>query len=206
MRFKFSFRTSGEMSPTLRLSLLFSFLFLIGIFAGVLVSKYLNLTAKQALFSDLTGFIYGDHSQTHSMIHSLWQISRMPLFILCMSFTCFGTIAIPFAVMLQGYLLSFSVSAMIRLLGWKGSLLGVASFGVGSFVLVPCLLILSVQCFLLSKQFFLTMFPSCQCGVKFPRGFVLASVCCLLLLPLGAVLDHLLTDAAVSFVLNHFIF
>lgn len=204
MRLKVSLKQSGGISPTLQLSLLFSVLLLVGILAGVLVATALNLSAKQALFSDLNAFIYGDHSQT-SFFTSLWQFSRMPLLIFCLSFTCFGIVAIPVSVALQGYLLSFSVSTMVSLAGWKGCLLGFSSFGIRAFILVPCILILSVQCFLLSKQFFCAMLPTKTGAVKFPRGFILAIVCCFLFLIIGAILDNLLTDHAVSFVLNHLI-
>jgi len=204
MRFKFLFGRSGKMSLPLRLSLMFSILFLVGVFAGVLMAIFLNLPAKQALFSDLNGFIYGEHTEI-SFWQSLWQVSRIPLLIFCLSFTCFGVLVIPVVVALQGYLLSFSVSVMIRLLGWQGCVLGLANFGVRTFVLVPCLLILSVQCFLLSKHFFQTMLPSNKNGVTFPRGFILTFICCFLLLPLGAALDHALTEHAVSLVLDYLI-
>ncbi len=205
MRFRFTLRSNSDATSTLRLSLFFSVLLLLGIIAGVLTATFLNLSSKQAVFSDINAFIYTNHAQA-SPIVSFWQISRIPLLVLCLSFTCFGVVAIPISVVLQGYLLSFSVSAMVRLLGWQGALLGAASFGIRTLTIIPCLIILSVQCFLLSKQFFQTMLPTADGRVKFPRGFVLALVSSLILLPIGAVLDFSLTARAVSLVLNHLIF
>lgn len=205
MRFKLLSNQTGKLSPALQLSLSFAFLFLIGVLAGILTAAFLNLPSKQALYSDINGFINGSHTQT-SFFESLWQVSSMPLLVFCLSFTCFGVLLIPVAVVLQGYLLSFSVSAMIRLLSWRGCLLGAASFGIRALTIIPCLLILSVQCFLLSKQFLRLMFPSATGSVKFPRGYVFALICSLILLPLGAAFDTAWTETAVSVVLNHFIF
>ena len=205
MRLKFLPGSQNSFSPTSRLSLLFSLLFLFGVIVGVLTAAFLNIPVKQALYSDLSAFVHGEHLQ-RPFIQSLWKISQIPLLIICMSFTCFGVVTIPLSVVLQGYLLSFSVSTMIRLLGWQGCLLGFANFGIQALILVPCVLILSVQGFQLSKRFFKTMLPATQDGVKFPRGFVLASFCCLFLLVFGAILDCFLTEHSVSLVLNHFIF
>ena len=129
MRLKLLSNPTDRLSPTLRLSLCFAFLFIIGVIAGVLTAAFLNLPSKQALYSDLNSFISDRHSQIE-FCASLWQVSRVPLLVFFLSFTCFGVFLIPLTVLLQGYLLSFSVATMIRTLAWRGSLLGIASFGI----------------------------------------------------------------------------
>lgn len=187
-----------------RLLLWFSGTVLVGAVFGVLSISCLNLTAKQALFSDLTSFLYTDHSNAATFLQSLWQISRIPLAVLLLGFTCFGVAGIPAAIFLQGYLLSFSVAAMVRLLGWRGLLVGVATFGIQATFLLPCLLILSVQCFSLSKQLFFTLIPlgkhAQNCRVLLPSGFLLAIFLSCVVLFIGATADFLLADHLISFV------
>lgn len=204
------FLQETEIRSPNRLLFYFSGALLLGAICGVITAHCLNLSTQQALFSDVTGFLYHNRLDTLSFWQAFWNIGRVPLLVLFLAFTCFGLIGIPFLVGLQGYLISFSVAVMVRLLGWKGLLLGIASFGVQALFLLPCLLVLSTQAFSLSKQFLFALIPQKREGsqgqILFPRGFLLALVLSLLALCTGALADYFLTGHFVSFITNTLIF
>ena len=204
------FARESEIRSPNRLLFCFSGVLLFGAICGVITAYCLNLSTQQALFSDVTGFLYADRSKLLTFWQALWNIGRVPILVFLLAFTCFGFVGIPFAVGLQGYLISFSEAVMVRLLGWKGFLLGIASFGVQAVFLLPCLLVLSSQAFSLSKQFLFAIIPrkrdTMQGLILFPRGFWFALILSCIVLCLGAAADYFFTGHLVSFVSNTLIF
>lgn len=174
----------------------------VGIFAGVLTASYLNLAAEQSLLTSIGQFLSAEGSP--SFWQTVWKIFRMPLLVLLLGFTCFGVAATPIAIATQGFLFSFSVSAMVRLFGGRGLLLGVTTFGVQALVIIPCILIWGAQSIHISKTLFGMLFPKrAPLGAPvFLRGFVLALLLGLALLLIGTALEFWLTPHLVALTAN----
>ena len=203
MKHHFLDHADSVQSPN-RLFLLFSTALLFGIVCGVITAYCLDFNAQQALYVDVTGFLSDQQTDATSILQSLWSIGRIPLLILLLAFTCFGVVAVPISVGMQGYLLSFTTAVMVRLLGFDGLLLGVAGFGIQAFFIVPSILLWSTQSFSISRQFLKLLIPRKQnepCEtIIFPRGFVLALLLGALLLIIGALLDYFFAKQLISFV------
>jgi len=204
----FSDSVDPVQSPN-RLFFLFSAALLFGVVCGVITAYFLDFNAQQALYSDVTGFLSDPRSDTVSIWQSLWSIGRIPLMIVLLAFTCFGVIGVPVSVGMQGYLLSFTTAVMVRLLGFKGLLLGIAGFGIQALFLIPCILLWSTQSFSVSKQFLKMLIPTKhaepQGMIVFPRGFFFALFLGVVMLIFGAILDYFFARQLISFVSNTFI-
>lgn len=77
----------------------------------------------------------------------LWEVLRWPLLTIVLGFTALGVIGIPILFSVRGFLLSFAIASLTRMLGGVGSMMAVVIFGVSGLISIPALFALGVQGF-----------------------------------------------------------
>ena len=114
-------------------------LFLCGCIAGTVSAGCID---EGTMLNDyITGFLSiftNDTSPKLSLFSSLANNFKYQLIALFLGFSVIGVFLLPILSAVRGFFLSFSVAAIIRLLGSKGILLTLALFGVNTLITVPC--------------------------------------------------------------------
>lgn len=77
--------------------------------------------------------------------HVLWELAKLPLAVVLLSFTAVGLVGLPVLFAVRGFLLSYSVSVFYRLFGPAGLLHGFLLFGFSALIWMPILFQLGVQ-------------------------------------------------------------
>lgn len=87
----------------------------------------------------------------HPELWSLfWDVFCWPLLIVVLGISPIGLLCIPVVFLARGFLLSFSIAALFRVLGGSGLLIAFSIFGISGAVCVPILFVLGIRCFVLS--------------------------------------------------------
>ena len=122
-------------------------LFIIGSLSGCIVGLYLSPGS-----TNMTGqFIFTDISR-ETVWEALWNSSQFFLLLWILSTSWLGMLLVPGAVILRGYLLSCSVSALFSTGSWRGLLYAFFVSGIPSLLLIPLFLIAAKDSFLSSRR------------------------------------------------------
>jgi len=122
--------------------------FLCGIFAGCLWADSVTERGGAVLSEYINGYLTvlrGGTAGNGSLLATLWELFRWPLLTVAFAFTAVGLIAIPVIFLLRGFLLSFSIACLIRVLGSTGAILAFFLFGISGVLSLPVLFILGIQ-------------------------------------------------------------
>ena len=116
-----------------------------------------------------------------------------------------GVALIPALSALRGFMLSYSISAIVRLLGSKGAWLALSVFGIRTVMTIPCFFILCVYAYSTSTHIFR---QSLSKNVKltaspFNSRTVIATGICLVILLISALIDTYLTPYLIRFAVSH---
>lgn len=125
-----------------------SICFFLGGLAGVVLAANVGGSGTDSLSAYIRAFLAAAKAGTTTaptIIPLVWEVFRWPLFTIIFGFTALGLIGIPVLFTVRGFLLSFSISSFIHMLGGTGGLLALLVFGVSGLVAVPSLFILGVQ-------------------------------------------------------------
>ena len=117
----------------------------IGFFLGHLAIRWLDDENTSQLSLYIERFFASLTSQT--LQPSVWDVFvsyfRYPVMAFLLGFCQIGTILLPLLCAMQGFFLSFSVSALIDCLGRRGLLTVISLFGIRSILTIPCTLLIS---------------------------------------------------------------
>lgn len=108
----------------------------------------------------------------------LWETMRFPLAVFLLSLTALGVVGLPILFALRGFLLSYAVSALFRLLGAQGLLLAFVLFGVSALFWMPALFELGVQGLLGSYGLLRRVTGDGRYPLRFGGGFFVRSGVC----------------------------
>ncbi|MCL2568383.1 MAG: stage II sporulation protein M [Oscillospiraceae bacterium] len=124
--------------------------FLSGIVVGTFSAASLDEAASAALRASMSGHIdqiIAGTATEPGFWSTLWATGRVPLLILFLGFSLFGTPILPMVAGVRGFYLSFSIAVFIRAFGIAGWPLAFVLFGVGALITVPCFFLLASQAF-----------------------------------------------------------
>ena len=156
----------------------------------------------------ITGFLSiftNDTSPKLSLFSSLANNFKYQLIALFLGFSVIGVFLLPILSAVRGFFLSFSVAAIIRLLGSKGILLTLALFGVNTLITVPCFFIISVSAFSASLYLLRLVFSKNLKNTVSPfssRFFINCGIC-LIMLIISALIDTYLSPYLIGYAASH---
>lgn len=82
-----------------------------------------------------------------SLFTSLWSNLKVPLLIFLLGFSLIGTIGIPLLFAVEGFLFTFSISTLCRLLGVTGLIPAFFLFCMPAFLWIPVLFFMGLESF-----------------------------------------------------------
>lgn len=175
---------------------------LCGIAAGCIFSCYSDVSENSFILSNASlSEIIANGAGDYSFRQAYFNLIKYPAIIFLLGFTALGFFAVPAAVFIKGFFMSFSISSVMRLLGSKGFFLSVAMFGLQTFISIPCILLAAALALEMSKLFSGVLrsskgsFPTKNTRViPYISTFAILAV----LLLLFAVLDIALTPVFIS--------
>lgn len=84
---------------------------------------------------------------TPNFLHSIWTNLKLPLYLFLCGFSLLGTFAVPLLFATEGFLFTFSISTLCRLLGVSGIVPSFFLFCLPAFLHTPILFFLGTQSF-----------------------------------------------------------
>ena len=133
-------------SPSLSPLILMTACFALGLFLGCLLASFFQESGDPHLFSYLDDYfllLENGGEMESSLLATLWEVLRWPLFAGLMGTTLFGVVAVPVLIFLRGILLSYALSVLVCIYGgWRGSLLSLCIFGAPALCSVVSLFLI----------------------------------------------------------------
>ena len=111
-------------------------LFLMGVAAGCVAGLFLTPEGGGTALA-----IFSTDALPGTFWEALWGAGVFFLLLLALSTSWLGLVLVPAAVLLRGYLLSCSVSALYAAASWQGLRYAALVSGIPALVLVPCFLV-----------------------------------------------------------------
>jgi uncharacterized membrane protein SpoIIM required for sporulation len=175
---------------------------IVGTIAAVFVN---DAEQSRCNIKEYLAFLIGQGTKQPDFFASVVEAFKYHLGAVFLGFSVLGVVCIPLLSAVRGFFLSFSVSAIIRLLGGKAILLTLAMFGISTVITVPCFFILSVTSFSASQYLFRLAVSkgSKNPGMLPPGSSVAACVVCLGLLLVAALIDAYLTPQLIGYAAAH---
>jgi hypothetical protein len=129
--------------------------FTIGIFAGCLLAAQVGGGGTDSLTVYLKNYLVAvesGKSEAPSVLPLIWEVFRWPILAVFLGLTPLGIVAIPALFLLRGFLLSFSIGSLYRMLAAKGLLLAFYISGISGFIIIPVLFLLGVQSMMAARM------------------------------------------------------
>ena len=117
--------------------------FLVGVVIGCFVASGPSGEAAEYL-SGYVSSLPGDGA-AFPVAQAVVNSFLFPIVVFVLSFTVFGAVAIPLAVAVRAFFLSFAIASFVRSFGGAGALLALGALGPQNLLSLPCLVLLSVQ-------------------------------------------------------------
>lgn len=139
--------------------------FCIGLVLGCVFASFLPQGDDIGLSSYLEGYFsaVGDVGAVRPhFLATFWEVVRWPLSVGILGLTAFGVLAVPAVFCVRGFLLSYTASVFILIMGSEGLVPALAVFGLSAFLSVAALFIAGMDAFALG----LTFIGSVQCENK----------------------------------------
>lgn len=121
-------------------------LFTLGILAGSVAGLF---STGAGLPVDAEHYIFSE-ALPKSLPAALWDSGKYFLLLLVSCTSYLGVVAAPLTVLLRGYLLSCSISALFSAYAYRGLWYGMAISGVTAIFTMPCFLIAACDAFVLA--------------------------------------------------------
>ncbi len=181
-------------------------LFLCGCIIGTLSAGFVSDgTALNEYISGYLSFFLSDASTEISLFSAVANNFKYHLLALFLGFSILGVVSIPVLSAVRGFFLSFSVSAIIRLLGSRGILLALSIFGINTLITIPCFFVLSVSAFSASLYVLRLVFSKNLKNAPSPfnKRFFTNCGICLIVQMMSALIDTYLSPRLISYAAAH---
>lgn len=175
--------------------------FFSGGLAGCLLAGRVGGAGSESLSAYLNSFLQsaGAGEMEGPALASLaWGELRWPFLVLLLGFTALGLLALPAVFALRGFLLAFSISSFVRLLGREGCLLAILVFGIPGALAVPALFVLGVQSFLAARSLACRVWGDGRGPVPYGKRYFLRCGMCAAALCMCILLEDLVVPALVT--------
>ncbi len=181
-------------------------LFLCGCIIGTVSAGFVNDGTKlNDYITNYLSFFLSGSSTKPSLFSAMADNFKYHLLAVFLGFSVLGVVCIPVVSAVRGFFLSFSISAIIRLLGSKGIFLALSMFGLNTLITLPCFFILSVSAFSASLYVLRLVFSKNVKSAVSPfnsRYFINCGIC-LIVLMISALIDTYLTPHLISYAASH---
>ncbi|MCL2030780.1 MAG: hypothetical protein FWG93_04475 [Oscillospiraceae bacterium] len=171
---------------------LVSFVFILGVTAGALLAYRVDAgpdSALNAYLRDYAGLLRTGGAAAAPVWRTFLDVFLFPSLVFLSGFTLPGVAAIPLLLLVRGFMLSFSVTALVAVLGTDGLRLALWELGPQCIVGVPCLLILSVCGAHTALKLLMMARGGTLSGKLFPRPLIIRTGICIVLLTACALAD-----------------
>lgn len=124
---------------------LLSVVFLMGLICGLLLA--LLKGQSEALTTYLQRYLHSLSEGgvvTVTLWSVIWDVVQWPLLLFCLGATQFCVIAVPLAMFLRAFLLSYVISVFVQLFAGRGFLVALVSFGIIALLVIPVLFVIAV--------------------------------------------------------------
>ncbi len=174
----------------------------IGTFSAGLVG---DGTKLNAILSDYIASYINGSVPSPDFITSVFDAFKYHLAAIFLGLSVLGVIFVPLLSAVRGFMLSYAVSAIVRLLGGKGVWLALSVFGIHTLLTIPCFFILCIYAYSSASYIFRQSFSRNMKLTASPFNSRMITVCglCLLILLVTAVIDTYLTPQLISFAASH---
>ncbi len=174
----------------------------IGTFSAGLVRDGTGLSA--VLNNYLSAYLDGAASKP-DLFAAVLDAYKYHLAALFLGLSVLGVFFIPVLSAVRGFMLSYSVSAVVRLLGGKGVGLALSVFGLRTLLTIPCFFILSICAYAMSTYIFRQSLSKNMKITASPFNSRTMLVCgvCLLVLFISALIDTYLTPHLIGLAASH---
>lgn len=183
--------------------LLFSFF--LGSFAACILVSRIDGADNGILnqyFSDYFSAIRSAEDINPDLWLLFWDVFRWPLLILLLGVSPIGLLCIPVVFLARGFLLSFSIASLFRVLGSSGLLIAFSIFGVSGAVCVPILFVLGIRCFVLSGVVTKRLCGAGRTHVSLNRADIVCIVICMAGLCAGLLVEYCLVPDLLLYLSN----
>lgn len=135
-------------------TLLLTISFLSGAFLGFLFAKLISTEGQGTLTDFFQSYFLSLEEGTlqADFYTSLWSNLKPPLYAFLLGFSLLGTIGIPLLFTTQGFLFTFSISTLCRLLGTTGLVPAFFLFCLPALLWIPTLFFIGLQGYRTSLQ------------------------------------------------------
>jgi stage II sporulation protein M len=175
---------------------------IIGTFSAGLVRDGSSLNA--VLTGYLSAYLNGA-SLKPDLFAAVVDACKYHLAALFLGLSVLGVVFIPVLSAVRGFMLSYSVSAVVRLLGGKGVWLALSVFGLRTIITIPCFFILSIYAYAASTYIFrqsLSKNMKISASPFNSRTMIVCGVCLLILLA-SALIDTYLSPHLIGLAASH---
>lgn len=127
--------------------------FLAGAAAGCLLADRVGGDGSSALADYLSAYLdaaVAGALARPEILSLIWENVRWPLLLAVLSVTPVGLLTLPVLFLVRGFLLSFTIASLFRVLGTSGLAVAFVLFGFTGILSIPVLFVLGVQGYLLS--------------------------------------------------------
>ncbi len=171
-----------------------SFLLFCGILVGSAASAYINADTANELTNSINSLKTSALNEQNYFTY-LWSAFKYPIIIFAFSFSVIGVLAIPVITLCKGFFLGFSIGTIMKIFGSRGIAIALSYLGINSFILIPCIILISSFCLSTSYRQ-INMFSNKRrviTGSIFPKGYFIVCGIITLILCIESVLDFFLT-------------
>lgn len=121
--------------------------FIAGAVIGCFFANLSSGTGLDYMGDSISSFlsVAGDGGITVRLMDAFSSVIKLPLLVFMLGLTAYGAYLIPFVFTARGFLLAFTCTAFIRLLGFPGLMACIALFLPTNIISLPSLLFLGVQ-------------------------------------------------------------
>lgn len=177
--------------------------FLCGVVAGCVTAATVDTSSGQTLSEYITSYLEGMtpvHEYGSLFLSTLFNYLKYPVLSFLFGFTALGVLCVPAVVCVRGFFLSFSVTTVIRMFGYKGLLVALSMFGFSSFITISCLLIISAfaMCAAISFLRFMLNKKRYVIGSILPVGYFTVFGFCAVIMIISAALDAFITPSLIT--------
>ena len=185
----------SETSQKTTALILCAILFLLGSVAGTVFAGSLSQHHGTDSFFSAFLRLKTNEPVRVDLLTAIFDACKYPLAVLFLGTSVLGVALIPALSAVRGFLLSFSVAAVVRLYGTHGIMVALSMFGTSALITIPCFIFLSIEAFCASQRLLQTARGTAarSSPATYPTRKLTQLALCFALLLLSAVLDTSLT-------------
>ena len=175
-------------------AVLLAAVFICGAIVGSTCAAGLSADSGEKLADVLFGYCSaaGEGALIPSFPAILIRCLAGPMLIWLMGFTAFGVATIPVTIATKGFMLGYTLSILLRLFGARGALFALAFFSAEFFIIMPCVMIVSVFALFFSGSICLRIRDSGKEHSDMPvRAYFLLAGISVILLVVAALAEYM---------------